>query len=125
MPQSRTAGSDLSQCSIRVSSSLGVAVHSLAYNRQLQCSFLFGVHFSSLSVLLFSRSQLHHLQGDLFGAGLDTTLTNLKWILLCLAKHQDLQEQVRKEIEEKVADAETGARLSDLENLPFTQVSFT
>ena len=30
-----------------------------------------------------------------------------------------------KEIEEKVADPETGARLSDLENLPFTQVSFT
>ena len=34
---------------------------------------------------------------DLFGAGLDTTLTTLKWALLYLATYQDTQEMVRRE----------------------------
>jgi cytochrome P450 len=65
---------------------------------------------------------LYHLQGDLFGAGLDTTLTNLKWILLCLAKHQDVQDKVDEEVRSKCGDSNQGLRLTDIENLPYTQV---
>ena len=35
---------------------------------------------------------------DLFGAGLDTTLTTLKWALLYLASHPETQEIIRAEI---------------------------
>ena len=35
---------------------------------------------------------------DLFGAGLDTTLTTLKWALLYLASYPETQELIRTEI---------------------------
>ena len=50
-------------------------------------------------VLDFSDEQLHHLIADLFGAGLDTTLTTLKWALLYLATYPDTQDMVRQEIQ--------------------------
>ena len=49
--------------------------------------------------VFFSDEQLHHLIADLFGAGLDTTLTTLKWALLYLATYQDTQDMVRQEIQ--------------------------
>ena len=62
------------------------------------------------------------MQGDLFGAGLDTTLTNLKWIILCLAKYQDVQGKMSQELNLKFGDSNQGPRLCDVENLPYTQV---
>ena len=35
---------------------------------------------------------------DLFGAGLDTTLTTLKWALLYLASYPETQELIQTEI---------------------------
>lgn len=39
----------------------------------------------------YSSAQFHHLLADLFGAGLDTTLTTLSWFFLFLAEHEDVQ----------------------------------
>ena len=48
----------------------------------------------------FSEEQLCHLVADLFGAGLDTTLTTLKWALLYLATYPEVQDLIRSEITE-------------------------
>jgi ecdysteroid 25-hydroxylase CYP306A1 len=39
----------------------------------------------------YSTAQFHHLLADLFGAGLDTTLTTLSWFFVFLAEHTDVQ----------------------------------
>jgi ecdysteroid 25-hydroxylase CYP306A1 len=39
----------------------------------------------------YSTAQFHHLLADLFGAGLDTTLTTLNWFFLFLAEHANVQ----------------------------------
>ena len=39
----------------------------------------------------YSTAQFHHLLADLFGAGLDTTVTTLSWFFLFLAEHADVQ----------------------------------
>ena len=49
-------------------------------------------------VPVFSEEQLCHLVADLFGAGLDTTLTTLKWALLYLATYTEAQDLIRNEV---------------------------
>ena len=50
--------------------------------------------------LFCSDEQLYHLIADLFGAGLDTTLTTLKWALLYFASYPNLQDVIRQEFSE-------------------------
>ncbi|XP_046639122.1 cytochrome P450 2U1-like isoform X2 [Daphnia pulicaria] len=46
----------------------------------------------------FTETQLLWLVSDLFIAGGETTITTIRWILLCLAKYPQGQERVRQEI---------------------------
>lgn len=44
---------------------------------------------------------MNHLIADLFGAGVDTSLTTLKWALLYLASHSKAQDVIRTEVKSK------------------------
>ncbi|XP_048504684.1 cytochrome P450 306a1 isoform X2 [Athalia rosae] len=46
----------------------------------------------------FDQPQKMHLLADLFGAGTDTTLTTLRWLLLFLAVHPQEQKNIHDEI---------------------------
>ncbi len=39
----------------------------------------------------FGMTQLHHVLADLFGAGTDTTMTTIQWVLLYMILHPDVQ----------------------------------
>jgi ecdysteroid 25-hydroxylase CYP306A1 len=41
----------------------------------------------------YSTTQLHHLLADMFGAGLDTTMTTLRWFILFMAENSGAQVQ--------------------------------
>ena len=68
----------------------------------------------------FSEEQLCHLVADLFGAGLDTTLTTLKWALLYLATYPNVQDLIRSE----VADLEKQNFFLTENDMPQTMVRF-
>ncbi|XP_039196469.1 cytochrome P450 2J2-like isoform X2 [Crotalus tigris] len=56
---------------------------------------------------------------DFFGAGTDTTFATLKWALLLLANHPDIQEKVQKEIED-VFGFSGSISYQDRKKLPYT-----
>ena len=68
----------------------------------------------------FSEEQLCHLVADLFGAGLDTTLTTLKWALLYLATYPKVQDIIRSE----VAELEKQNFFLNENDMPQTMVRF-
>lgn len=45
-----------------------------------------------------TRKQLNYLLADIFGASLDTTLCTLRWYMLLIAKHHDVQEKIYDEM---------------------------
>ncbi|KAG8280127.1 hypothetical protein J6590_088779 [Homalodisca vitripennis] len=47
----------------------------------------------------FTQKQFHHALADLFGAGVDTTLTTLRWFLIYVAKHQDVQKRIQEDLD--------------------------
>lgn len=68
-----------------------------------------------------SKKQLHYLLADLFGASLDTTLSTLRWYLLMIAIHGDVQEKVYQEM----VNSGLGKKfvLDDIENLHYLKAS--
>lgn len=48
----------------------------------------------------FTEPQMLHALADLFGAGYDTTLASLRWVLLYLAINPDAQKRVQTELNE-------------------------
>lgn len=63
-----------------------------------------------------SRIQLRHLLADLFGAGVDTTLTTLRWFLLFVANNRDIQKNIRHEFKKINKQSPT---LDDYTNLTY------
>ena len=59
--------------------------------------------------------------GDMFVAGTETSSTTLKWILLYLCLHPDVQTKCREEINRELGSERF--QMSDLPRLPFTQAT--
>ncbi|XP_077367240.1 cytochrome P450 2K4-like [Festucalex cinctus] len=55
---------------------------------------------------------------NLFAAGTETTSTTLRWALLLMAKHPDVQEKVQAELKRVIGDRRV--QVEDRKNLPFT-----
>nr|QZM07476.1 cytochrome P450 monooxygenase CYP306A1 [Lasioderma serricorne] len=70
----------------------------------------------------YDDQQFFHLLADFFGAGLDTTLTTLRWYLLYMALNPRIQSEVYEEIV-GVCKERKNVSLDDLEFLPLTQAS--
>ncbi|XP_052863903.1 cytochrome P450 306a1 [Anopheles cruzii] len=67
-------------------------------------------------------TQLRHLMADLFGAGIDTTFTTIRWALLYVTLHPKVQRRLREEIEQTVAMNEAPT-LDDIELLPYLRAT--
>lgn len=65
----------------------------------------------------FSIKQLRSLLLDLFFAGMETTVTTLKWGFLFLSRHPEELEKVQKELN----DLPNVIKMSDRNNLPYLQ----
>uniref|UniRef100_A0A336MQD5 CSON015291 protein n=1 Tax=Culicoides sonorensis TaxID=179676 RepID=A0A336MQD5_CULSO len=68
-----------------------------------------------------SDEQLRHLLADIFGAGVDTTFTTIRWFILFTALHQDIQDKLRAEL--KSVLCEEVVALSDMEKLPLIRAT--
>ncbi|EFX85499.1 phm, putative ecdysteroid 25-hydroxylase, ecdysone biosynthesis [Daphnia pulex] len=74
----------------------------------------------------FTTVQLHHVLADMFGAGTDTALTTIKWIVLYLILYPDVQERIHEEIERVVGQLDQGripCYATDARRMPWTEAT--
>ncbi|XP_072125182.1 cytochrome P450 2K1-like isoform X2 [Mobula birostris] len=67
----------------------------------------------------FHKNNFVHTVTDLFGAGMLTTSTTLRWTMLLMMKYPQIQEKVHNEIN-TVIGSERFPRTEDWKNLPYT-----
>ncbi|KAG9355575.1 hypothetical protein JZ751_000413 [Albula glossodonta] len=67
----------------------------------------------------FDEENMVLSSGNLFAAGTETTSTTLRWGLLLMIKHPDIQKKVQAEIE-SVIGRERSPRVDDRKNMPYT-----
>ena len=60
---------------------------------------------------------------DFLIAGTETSSTTLKWLVLYLTLHQEVQDRCRGEIREVIGDNK--CCMEDIARLPYTQVSWS
>ncbi|XP_077988402.1 cytochrome P450 2U1-like [Glandiceps talaboti] len=70
----------------------------------------------------FTDDELEHILLDLFTAGTDTTATTLKWAILFMVLHPEIQDKVYDEINE-VVGVNRLPSLTDREKLPYTEAT--
>ncbi|XP_029446009.1 LOW QUALITY PROTEIN: cytochrome P450 2D15-like [Rhinatrema bivittatum] len=70
----------------------------------------------------FSELNLLFTTSDLFSAGTETTSTTLRWALLFMLLHSDIQSKVHEEIDRVIGDGRRNRRpvMEDQVNMPFT-----
>uniref|UniRef100_A0A182PDH3 Uncharacterized protein n=1 Tax=Anopheles epiroticus TaxID=199890 RepID=A0A182PDH3_9DIPT len=66
--------------------------------------------------------QLRHLLADLFGAGVDTTFTTIRWALLYIALYPAVQQRLREELRQRL-DGNEPPCLDDVEALPYLRAT--
>jgi len=66
---------------------------------------------------VYNSDELMNCIWDFLNAGTETSSTTLKWALLYLTIHQDIQERCRQEVQTVVGGGRTS--VADLPNLPF------
>ncbi|CAL8126612.1 unnamed protein product [Orchesella dallaii] len=66
-----------------------------------------------------AEKQLHAILGDLFFAGTDTSSNTLAWAVLYLAKNQNAQKKLQKEISSVTGDSRL-VTVSDRPSMPYT-----
>uniref|UniRef100_A0A1B0F0M0 Cytochrome P450 n=1 Tax=Phlebotomus papatasi TaxID=29031 RepID=A0A1B0F0M0_PHLPP len=64
----------------------------------------------------WSDEQLKHVLADLFGAGLDTTSSTIRWILLFVARNPGVQQNIHEEMSKKLSGP---PRLQNYDDLPY------
>ncbi|XP_030058682.1 steroid 17-alpha-hydroxylase/17,20 lyase [Microcaecilia unicolor] len=62
--------------------------------------------------------------GDIFGAGVETTTTVLKWAIAYLLYHPEVQRKIQEELDTKIG-FERHPLLSDRKNLPFLEATIS
>ncbi|GMR46552.1 hypothetical protein PMAYCL1PPCAC_16747, partial [Pristionchus mayeri] len=69
-----------------------------------------------------NRLQMLNVCNDFFLAGMETTSTTLRWTMLHLAKHQDVQNRIREEIHSVIGrDGEIS--MADRPQMPYTSAA--
>jgi cytochrome P450 len=71
-------------------------------------------------LFFFTAEQLESLIGDLFAAGTETTATTIRWAIVYLLNNMDIQNKMRKEIDEVVGSGRHPT-MSDKPNLPYCE----
>ncbi|XP_055355650.1 cytochrome P450 2C15-like [Paramacrobiotus metropolitanus] len=72
----------------------------------------------------FNLNELLLTLDDMFEAGFETTTTTLRWALLLMATHPDSQAKVHAELDKNIP-FDSFAKLSDKEQLPYTEATIT
>ncbi|XP_072125186.1 cytochrome P450 2H2-like isoform X2 [Mobula birostris] len=67
----------------------------------------------------FHENNLIYTVADLFAAGMETTSTTLRWVMLLMMKYPQIQEKVHDEIN-TVIGSQRFPRTEDRKNLPYT-----
>ncbi|CAJ0966366.1 unnamed protein product [Ranitomeya imitator] len=70
------------------------------------------------NIKFFNNDNLISLVGDLFGAGMETTSTTLRWGILLMMKYPEIQKKVQNEIERVIGSAQP--QMEHRKEMPYT-----
>ncbi|XP_070577292.1 cytochrome P450 18a1-like [Ptychodera flava] len=73
-------------------------------------------------VTSFDKLSLAYIVSELFGAGFESTSTALKWCILYMVKHPEVQARVQAEIDQQV-DRNCHPSFAYADDLPYTQAT--